>query len=576
MIGLSKRRAVCSLHLSEKTLTCMVTGELSLVRRFLAKRHLNRCSSCGPRYERRFCVVSDIVAYRRSMMNRLEPMDSEGRDRFISRLDMLLEESRTRPWWKRFPARLEIRSSVSSVPALLGVLVLMIAVITLSPNFRGSLPIVSAAEFLNRAVVSDHRTAGTNDSKTTCRHVLIKTTHAIIDHARYCDFRSRQPIPTKLRSEDANLAERLARAGVNWDDPLSAVSFKTWHDKQSGPKDEIRSSGSGLLTLRTSLSPADSPEIVGESLTVREENFHPIRRIVEDRKLGTIEISEGSPNFFVAEKADPVTFEETPSTSEMVTPEVARTELPSSVQLNETELEARLTLDRMNADTGEQIEITRDAKEVRVKGLVESEDRKKELKQSLQGLPFLAVAIRSLDDFKSDPSSTPETTAGNQQSAHSQASPLEDYFVRQGRSRVDMSRISAALFSCALAIGRSSQLIEQIALRFSSDEHLSHAAIHARDILLSRVIARLLEDLNKQRNLLDETGIAIDLSVPNFEDPIPDRIDLVRLAQRNAVATTELISNTGESSRSEQSIAAELAETISKLRTAGLAISPQP
>jgi hypothetical protein len=155
-----------------------------------------------------------------------------------------------------------------------------------------------------------------------------------------------------------------------------------------------------------------------------------------------------------------------------------------------------------------------------------------------------------------------------------QVSPLEEYFVQHGRSRDDLSRISAGLFNYSLAINRSSRSIEQIVLRFSADGDLTAAAIHSRDELLTRNAARLLNDLKEQQGLLDEAGITFESDAIAPSNPDAVSAGLASLAERNAAATRELISGASGSDRSEKPMAAELAETISQLRTAALTFIP--
>jgi hypothetical protein len=431
---------------------------------------------------------------------------------------------------------------------------------------------VSAAEFLNRAVASDASPSKIAGSGVIFRRFRVKTRKRTIEHTVYRDISGRrQPKNVKVDAEEADLAIRLALAGVNWDDPLSAVSFKNWHDRQQDPEDEVHSSREGLLTISTRLP---STGIAQESLIVRKDGFHPIGRTIEYREFGTVDISEVSLDFLSWDAANLLLFEPQ-SDYRAATPRVlARALIPGTAQMDETELKARLVLNQQDADTGEQIEITRDLNGVQVQGLVESEERKRELKESLRTIPFLSVNIRSFDDLKSATSPSAQVAATRQRFAVAQVSPLEEYFVQHGRSRDDLSRISAGLFNYSLAINRSSRSIEQIVLRFSADGDLTPAAIHSRDELLTRNAARLLNDLKEQQGLLDEAGITFESDAIAPSNPDAVSAGLASLAERNAAATRELISGASGSDRSEKPMAAELAETISQLRTAALTFIP--
>jgi hypothetical protein len=378
-------------------------------------------------------------------------------------------------------------------------------------------------------------------------------------------------------SQDADLAARLALAGVNWGDPLSAASFESWHNSQEQPSDEVRSAGNGLLTIRTRL---ESSLVADESFTVREDGFHPVERVIHYRDFGTVDISEISLDLVSWDKSDERYFEPllAARVSERRSTERRSPVLdlpPATAQMNEAELRARLILNEQHADTGEQIEIRRDDQGVQVRGLVESEERKKDLIESLHGVPFVAVAIQSFDDLKSDPPAPPATVAIEQHSSVAVVSPLEQYFFVQDRGRDDLSRISAGLFNLSLAIDRSARLIEQITSRFPRTTELTPAAVDARDELVSRAAAQLVEALSDQQRLLKEANITPDpvAVVPSGE--LGGR-SLEDLAARNVAVTQELVSGPSPSGRSGPAIAAELAQTILELRSRANQFSAVP
>jgi hypothetical protein len=557
-------------HLSEDALTRMICEELSPARSLLAKRHLGRCSQCRARFKLLARKELGIVEYRQHVASQLGPLSAARRALFIEQLDIVLESVPAKPWWKQLQEQCKVWPLGSLAPSFKSVTIMICAGLILFSVWRWQLPSVSAAEFLDRAVASDQNPAKIAGSGVIHRRFRVKAGKKTIEHDAYRDISGRRQLRNDNADvEDANLAIRLALAGVNWDDPLSAVSFKGWHDRQPNPNDEVHSSGEGLLTISTRLT---STGIEQESLTVRKDGFHPIERTIEYRDFGTVEISEVSLDFLSWDRANQLLFL-TESENMVAAPRVlARALLPSTAQMNETELQARLMLNQKGADTGEQIEIARDVKGIQVQGLVESEERKRELTESLRAIPFLSVKIRSFDDLKSTHAAAAPVTATQQQSAVAQVSPLERYFVQHGRTRDDLSRISAGLFNSSLAINRSSRSIEQITLRFSAEDDLSTAAIRARDELLSRTVERLLNDLQQQQQFLDEADLALESAAVAPRNPDAENAGLAHFAGLNAAATRELISGATESNRSEKVMAADLAETISQLRAAALTI----
>jgi hypothetical protein len=573
MIRFFLRRRASESHLSEDTLTRLVCRELSPAERLLAGVHLNRCGQCRTRRELRERAARIIAEHHQYAATRLGPLCSGRRDRFLRELDLKLECVYAKPRWQQLLIESGIHPFGSALTPLMSTLILICCGFILFSLWRWQLPVVSAAEFLDRAITSDKSPRKIAGSGVICRRFRIKTTKTMIEHAVYRDTSDRrQPEYVKLGAQEADLAARLALAGVDWDDPLSAISFKIWHDRQQNPKDEIHSSGNGLLTISTRVP---SASIQQETLTVREDGFHPVERTVEYRKFGTVDISEVSLDVLSGDAPDKLFPEIQPGSNSPVGRAHPPDLLPSTAEKNETELKTRLMLSQVSADTGEQIEITRDARGVQVQGLVDNEDRKQEIEKSLHGIPFLSLKIQSFDDLKSLPGPKAPVAVTQQHTAVAEVSPLEHFFVEQGRSREDLSRISAGLFDSSLAVNRSSRAIEQLLLRFSATESLSPAAIRMRDELQRRNTARLLQDLKEQQNLLEETAIALEPEAIGARNSDAGARGFVGLAERNMVATRELISRAAESDHSEKQIATELAETISKLRSAVLTLHPE-
>jgi len=553
-------------HLSQDALTRMACQELSPVQRLLARVHLSRCSPCQLRYQSVTRATHSIFEFRQNVLFGLAALSPARRNQFIRRLDCELELAPVKRWWKP-SARWQFRPLWNSAP-LLGTL-LLLSLIFLVVVGRVPLRIVSAAEFLDRAVASDSSSAKITNSGVICRRLRIKTAHKSVERSLYVDVSGRRrPKYEKASAEEIDFAAQLALAGVNWDDPLSAVSFKAWHDRQIDAKDDIHSHD-GLLTIST--FPASS-NVAAESLTVRKESFHPVERIIQYRGFGTVSISELSLDILSPSNTNLLFLEPEPSHRRFAGPVHAGSHLlPNPTQINDAELQVRLILNEKGADTGEQIEISRDVRGVQVQGLVESAERKTELNESLGGIPFVAAKIRSFDDLKSAGDSNAQTTSVLQHSVVALVSPLEQYFVEHGRSRDDLSRISAGLFNASLAINRSSRSLQQTALRFCDDMDLSPTAIRARDELLTRIIYRLLSDLNLQQQFLDSTGIHVESGTAASISPQVEQTNLLQLAEGNMAATKQLVSSDSESSHSEERMAAELANTISQLRASALA-----
>jgi hypothetical protein len=542
----------------------MASGGSSRAREWLARTHLEHCEHCGSRYEQHARAALSLARYRQDIIDRLGPLPSGRRNRFLQQLDLVLEAQAARPWWKQPLARWGIRPFGSYEPSFAGALVAAFAAMLVLTLWHAHLPAVSASEFMDRAVASDRMRAKITGPGVIRRRFRIETTQKTIERSVYLDILGRrQPRPVAIGLEDADLAARLALAGVSWSDPLSAASFQSWHDSQEHPADEVQSASNGRLTIRTRLQ---SSLVADESFTVRKDGFHPVERIIEYRDFGTVDISEIGLDQLSWNKTDELFFEPLPAKRATERPSPVRDVPLNAAQLNEAELRARLILNQQHADTGEQIEVRRDDKGVQVRGLVETEERKRELIDSLDGVPSLALAIQSFDDLKPDPQTAARTVPIEQRSSVAVVSPLEQYFLVQDRGRDDLSRISAGLFNLSLAIHRSSRLIDQINLRFGENPDLTPAAAQARDELVSQAAAQLRDALSEQQGLLREANITPEPAAVVSPGPEGGR-SLADLAARNVALTQELVSGPSPSGRSGPAIAAELAQTILELQS---------
>jgi len=487
---------------------------------------------------------------------------------FIGKLDHLLGSLAARPWWKRLFDNLRLRLFTMPVSSFAGVAFAACVALAVLSYWHWKLPTVSASELLARAVTSESNRPKVSDGRVVRQRIRIKTARKTVDRFVYRDVSGPlHPKGAGAGTEESELADHLALAGVNWDDPLSATSFKNWHDRQSDSIDEVRPGGQGLLTIRTRL--ADAP-VVEESLTVTDDTFLSVQRSIEYRDIGDVQITDGGREPLSSKAAEQLFPKNAPSELVERKDFSLHVLLPSKAQLDETELKVRLTLSQQSADTGEQIEIERNAKAVLLVGVLDSEKRERQLRESLAGIPFLKVTMKNFEEYKSAPLPTlGHEVAG--ESAVAKISPLERFFVEQGRNRDDLSRISAAMFKSSLDINRSSRLIEALLQRFCNTGELTRVAIESRDALLARSTSRLLTALSEEQRLQREAGIPFEPATIAQANLNASTAQLAAHAERNLILVTALISgDSGSSDRTIQSITTELVGTTELLRYAAL------
>src|SRR5262249_17827630 len=155
----------------------------------------------------------------------------------------------------------------------------------------------------------------------------------------------------------------------------------------------VKRSERGLLTLTTNLAGGN---IASESLTVRETDFRPVERTIELRDAGSVEIAELNYSVLPWSSVNPDLFEPEPSaavglgrhTHAAILPHLPRSLSPT--ELDEAELGVRLVLNSLNLDANDRISLTRQPLGVHVEGVVEDDDRKRQLQAELQLVPHVS------------------------------------------------------------------------------------------------------------------------------------------------------------------------------------------
>jgi hypothetical protein len=262
---------------------------------------------------------------------------------------------------------------------------------------------LSAGALLTQAEQADTAVIRSSHPGVIYQKVKITSGGHSFDRAIYRDpEKKRRPRQQPLSPTDEQAKARLDRAGVSWDEPLSAVNYSAWRDSLPVRQDTVTRSGKNQLTLITSAG-ATGP-VARETLTVRESDFHPIERTVEMRGEDTIEIAElnydvmpwGAVN---QDWFEPASGAASDASGVLSTP-LERHAHPavSSAELGLAELQARYTLHQLAADLGEPIEVNIDRRNpatVTVSGIVSTAERKHELVAALDTIPHVSVRLQT-------------------------------------------------------------------------------------------------------------------------------------------------------------------------------------
>lgn len=549
----------------------MLCPDLSLSEKWGVRRHLKKCPHCRARqvYLEESRTQRMLQLYGNVIRDEDIQLSEKPRADFILWLKVRVREAV--PKQPRVPRFSFVLRTVST-GATLGVLAAAFAFFFWRPQ---NVAEISADTFLVRAAKWETPGHAINPG-VAHQAVRIKTQRQTIDRSIYWDPQgTRIPKHVTLSISTEKLRSELSRAGVDWDRPISAYSYQTWHDQQAVREDRVTRTGTHLLTLTTAVT--DST-VAKESLTVRDSDFHPVVRTVAFRDNETVEIAELDFNILPWNAVDTNVFEPIGSilqTQTAVEPHLSSLhfpEIPSPGQLDEIELSARLILNQLHADTGEQIEVHRSSQGVEVDGLVDTEERKRELKTQLAAVPRLKFSIQSMTDLRSSPMRSDESISVQTASLPDHPSALEIYLKAQGSGVADINALAQKFFNIALRICQESRAIVDLKTRFVHEQTSLIASATLAELLYSHH-ERLEEALQQERALLSETK-----RVPDSinADSMSDGLSLTDAATRNLSFTKELTETNAPVQRSAEEIFADMSVMTSRLTTAAHEVYGRP
>jgi hypothetical protein len=519
-------------------------------------------------------MAQQVTAYRdfRAEVHKRRP-DAQ-RALFVSQMDRLLHDAplnaRKDQRRKHIP-----QIAISNMnPTLATAMALALAsVVCVFMWLQQARPSITSNALLVRAEVWDPATADHTQPGVIRQTIRIRTRKQTLERAIYRDAQGRrQPRLRKLAYDEEQLKKKLAATGVAWDAPLSATSYQDWHDRQRVRQDEIRRSGSHLLVLTTT---TPNGPVAAQSLTVRDTDFHPIERTIAFRDSETVEIAELDYQVFPWAAVSGDVFEPIGGARADTANDLEPSVLPrlqeifSGAQLDETELGARLVLNQLQADTGEQIQIERNGRGIKVKGLVETDQRKKELLAQLRAVPHLTASILSIEELEQSPDREPGLTSLKVASVTAQPSPLETYFVAHGRDANALRRLSQRLLSSALTVSQESTALTDLQARFASADGMTYIAKATLAELVFSHRQKLLLALHEEQGLLDEVMSTAATSKPSeLSQPESATASLVEAAERNLTLCEELALGSNSQPQSAESIIQQLAASLNELSIA--------
>jgi DNA-directed RNA polymerase specialized sigma24 family protein len=446
-------------------------------------------------------------------------------------------------------------------------------------------PQISARTLLTRAEQSDASVAKSGRPGVIYQKVKITTSGHSMERAIYRDpERKRRPKRQNLNATDQQIKDRLDQANVAWDEPLSAANFSAWRDRQAVKKDAIARTGDHLLTLTTSTG-ENSSAIIQESLTVRDSDFHPVARSIELRGEGTVEIAELNYDVMPWGAVNQDWFEPLVGQAVVGVPSIQPSlgvHLPhvlSDLELDEAELVARVALNQLHADTGEQIHLARGPEGIQVKGIVDTDARKQQLVSRLNQLPHVRASILSVEELGTHP--MPGASLGGSQpiqaySVEAQPSPLEQYMREKKLPLDQLGSFSQSLLDGCLKIQQAQVHLFELQQRFKEAKQLPPDQQSQLTELFQTYINAIQAGLDANKRTLLSLGLSSTEQATSAPISSFSAEDVEHQVRQYQELCQQLIANGAEQPLSATAIANELKNSDTLIRSSVAQIRVPP
>jgi hypothetical protein len=334
----------------------------------------------------------------------------------------------------------------------------------------------------------------------------------------------------------------------------------------------VTRTGQHLLTLST--TPLSNKAVVKETLTVRDTDFQGVDRTVELGDSGTVEIAQLNYDVLPWGAVNQDWFEPSPDHAVTDAPGILSTLVAraprtlSVLELDEAELAARIALHQLNADAGERIHLARTSDGIRVRGVVDTDRRKRELISGMSRIPHVMASFFSVEELGSHPSSASSFSSDQPlhvYSVEAHASPLEQY-LRDRKLLVDeLPAISQSLLDDGLRIQQAEVHFSELQPRFQSAGQLP---VNLQDQLtdLAFDYLRVIEvGLDGNDRILRSLGLDDSNTTARLSEPDAPEESLNQLILKYQELYQELIVGGTKQSRSASAIAAELMSASSRI-----------
>jgi anti-sigma factor RsiW len=282
-------------------------------------------------------------------------------------------------------------------------LVAIVAVVRVSRT-----PVVSASEILRRAVATESDSFRKVSHAAVYQKLRVRVGHTTLTRVVFRDVERHRQVDRWTATDEVaapaapapDLSSEFQAARLDWDDPLSPGAIHGWladRERHAQARQEVREVGD---TFTVSSSEANAP-VTEARFVVRSNDFHPVSALYRFQdQPNEVEFTELAYEVRRLETLDASVRSELASGPDAQAPVLASGGVPPSAgsggaapSLESLEINALYALHQHHADLGGETEVTRNAGAVKVAGVVESGERKAELRSALAHLPDLQVEL---------------------------------------------------------------------------------------------------------------------------------------------------------------------------------------
>src|SRR5215510_14122398 len=502
-------------HPAEEELLLFLDGEAGERQANKVRAHLKSCWACRNQRDRLERAIASFMDYCEATdVSTLPPLASL---QFAERLRVAASTQPKPPLIQRWTEALRWRFAQRRMTVVATACFLLIAALGLI-FLRAERP-VSAQELLRRTAQAETLSLGRVGEPVVYLKLLVKSmgsSEPVVweswSDAQRKQFRQRVLDNQGLRFLRANEREtpaviaeleQIFRANrFDPQRPLSAAAFAEWRQAIKTKAETIAASGDELKLTTVVAPPYAVNAITEAALTVRTSDWHAVAlelRAQGEKELRAYELSETAYEVLPLQ-ALTVFADLPPAPTPAPSPSVAPKESPSAVvaaspsptiaapsraALQAAEVAALYALHQAQADLGEQIEvIVEEGRQVVVRGLVQTSERKEELTQSLRRIALVGPQLMTIEEAArqarsaTNPPAANETAlapsenvvAGGQPAAAMnpfQQKLIEHYGGRKGMSEAERQEVNRLVtqFYNAVEADASAAMAEAWALR---------------------------------------------------------------------------------------------------------------